>query len=276
MQGTGDSRQANTFKNEGNGLFQAGQYAAAESKYSQAILADDSIAALYTNRALARLKLRLWDSAIDDCQTCLKINSESMKAYYYMAQAQVELGNFDDALLTAKQARNLCVQTNDKSLGQVTVLVLRCKKERWEHMDKWRKREDLSLEGDMIAAIRREADDMIKTTEDAFERRDITQEYEAKILAVQEVFERSRENDDKKRVVPDWMICDITFNVFVDPVVTKSGKSYERSAILEHLRLSRTDPLTRETLTPLDLRPNIALREACNAFLEENGWAADY
>lgn len=142
-----------------------------------------------------------------------------MKAYYYMAQAQVELGNFDDALPTAKQARNLCVLTNDKSLGQVTILVLRCKKERWEHMDRRRKREDLSLEGDMIAAIRREADEMIKTTDDAFERRDITQEYEAKILAVQKVFERSRENDDKKRVVPDWMICDITFNVFVDPVV---------------------------------------------------------
>lgn len=139
-----------------------------------------------------------------------------------MAQAQVELGNFDDALPTAKQARNLCVQTNDKSLGQVTVLVLRCKKERWEHMDRRRKREDLSLEGDMVTAIRREADEMIKTTDDAFERRDITQEYEAKILAVQKVFERSRENDDKKRVVPDWMICDITFNVFVDPVVVSN------------------------------------------------------
>jgi len=45
---------------------------------------------------------------------------------------------------------------------------------------------------------------------------------------------------------------------------------------MEHLRRSTTDPLTREPLGIDDLRPNLALREACEAFLEENGWAVDY
>jgi len=45
---------------------------------------------------------------------------------------------------------------------------------------------------------------------------------------------------------------------------------------MEHLKRSPTDPLTREPLKVEDLRPNLALKEACEAFLEENGWAVDW
>lgn len=57
---------------------------------------------------------------------------------------------------------------------------------------------------------------------------------------------------------------------------TKLGHSYERATILEHLRRSPTDPLTRAPLTEADLRPNLALKEACEEFVRENGWAADW
>jgi hypothetical protein len=42
---------------------------------------------------------------------------------------------------------------------------------------------------------------------------------------------------------------------------------------MEHLKRSPTDPLTREPLRVEDLRPNLALKAACEEFLEENGWA---
>lgn len=45
---------------------------------------------------------------------------------------------------------------------------------------------------------------------------------------------------------------------------------------MEHLKRSKTDPLTREPLRAEDLRPNLALKEACAGFLEENGWAVDW
>lgn len=45
---------------------------------------------------------------------------------------------------------------------------------------------------------------------------------------------------------------------------------------MEHLRRHPSDPLTREPLTPADLRPNLALRQACEEFLDKNGWAADW
>lgn len=61
-----------------------------------------------------------------------------------------------------------------------------------------------------------------------------------------------------------------------DPVMTKNGHSYDRSTMIEHLRGSKTDPLTREYLQVEDLRPNLALRQACEEFLENNGWAVDW
>jgi STIP1 homology and U-box containing protein 1 len=59
--------------------------------------------------------------------------------------------------------------------------------------------------------------------------------------------------------------------------VTKTGQSYERATIIEHLKRSPTDPLTRDSLTIAELRPNIALREACIEFMEANsGWVYDW
>lgn len=45
---------------------------------------------------------------------------------------------------------------------------------------------------------------------------------------------------------------------------------------MEHLRRSSTDPVTREPLMVYDLRPNLALKQACEEFVQQNGWAADW
>jgi STIP1 family protein 1 len=57
---------------------------------------------------------------------------------------------------------------------------------------------------------------------------------------------------------------------------TVTGQSYDRSTVMEHLKQSQTDPLTRQPMTLADIRTNLALKEACNEFLEKNGWAVDY
>ena len=76
--------------------------------------------------------------------------------------------------------------------------------------------------------------------------------------------------------VPDYLIDDISFTVMHDPVVTKTGNTYDRATVIEHLKRSQTDPLTREPLSMHDLRPNIALKRACDEYLAENGWAVDW
>lgn len=82
--------------------------------------------------------------------------------------------------------------------------------------------------------------------------------------------------DLRGQEVPDYLIDNISFTVMHDPVITKNGHSYDRTTVIDHLRRSKTDPLTREPLQISDLRPNLALKAACEKFLEENGWAADW
>lgn len=65
-----------------------------------------------------------------------------------------------------------------------------------------------------------------------------------------------------RKDAPDFLLDPISFNLFVDPVISPSGRSYERGWILQHLKTSRTDPFSRLPLTEKDLIPNLALRQA--------------
>ncbi|ENH69007.1 STIP1 like proteiny and U box-containing protein 1 [Fusarium oxysporum f. sp. cubense race 1] len=263
-------------KNEGNKCFQAGDYVGADSLYSKAIIADPKNPALYTNRAMARLKLNYWDSVITDCEACLQLTPDNMKARYYLAQAQIALRDYDAALENALHAHKLCAATGDRSLAAVTALVLRCKKERWDDLEKKRVRESQDLEREMLELLTKDKEAMLAETDDGMVRQEIEEESDAKIERIKEIFERARADGEKKREVPDWAIDDISFGFMVDPVMTKTGKSYERASIMEHLNRHHSDPLTREPLVPSELRPNLALKQACEEFLEQNGWAADW
>lgn len=76
--------------------------------------------------------------------------------------------------------------------------------------------------------------------------------------------------------MPDYLIDSITFEIMHDPVITPSGASYERVGLMKHLKSTGLDPLTRERLSKEQLYTNVALKNACSEFLENNGWAVDY
>ncbi|WYZ45884.1 hypothetical protein EsH8_IX_000109 [Colletotrichum jinshuiense] len=263
-------------KEEGNRHFLQGDYAGAEGLYSKAIISDPKNPALYTNRAMARLKLEIWDSVVSDCESCLGLTPDNLKAHYYLSQAQLALKDFDSALTNAYKAHHLCVQAGDKSLAAITAQVLRAKKERWDWMEKRRTREAHHLEIEVVELMEKEREQAVADAMDDGEKREIQAEWEQKIELLKKTFEKSRAADEKRREVPDWAIDDISFGIMVDPVLTKTGKSYERASIMEHLRRHPSDPLTREPLLPSELRPNLGLKQACEEFLEENGWAVDW
>lgn len=240
------------------------------------IIADPKDPKIYTNRALARIKLQRWEDAILDCQTCLGLSSDNMKAHFLIAQAQIELKYFDDALQNVKRAHELAVKTGDKSLGAITQLVLRCKKERWDDKERRRLRESSALEREVLEMLEKERAQALADCMDESEHKDIEEDWDAKIADMKRTFQLARGEQGKRRDVPDWAVDDITFGIMVDPVITKTGKSYERASILEHLKRSKTDPVTREHLDPSELRPNLDLRDACEDFLENNGWAVDW
>ena len=70
---------------------------------------------------------------------------------------------------------------------------------------------------------------------------------------------------------PDEVLCPITTEVMVDPVVTADGHSYERTAIESWLaRGKTTSPLTGEQLAHTMLTPSYALRALCHKHLPAN------
>lgn len=167
---------------------------------------------------MARLKMSLWESVIADCNECLKLSPSNMKAHYYLSQAHLPLKDYPEALHHALQAYDLCVKTQDKSLSSVTAQVLRCKKEKWEHEEKIRKRETGELEEEMLRILEREKEQAVEECDET-ERAEVQGEWERKMEVMRGVFERARTEGEKRRKVPEWAIDDIGFGFMHDPVI---------------------------------------------------------
>lgn len=62
-----DAKEANICKERGNQRLKLGLYRTAEKDYTDGLELKRDLMPLYTNRALARVKLEKWEGAIDDC-----------------------------------------------------------------------------------------------------------------------------------------------------------------------------------------------------------------
>ena len=65
------------------------------------------------------------------------------------------------------------------------------------------------------------------------------------------------------------LVCPLTLNVFLDPVLTSAGHSYEKKAIEEFLCRANIDPLTREPLESKSLTPVYVLRSRALEYREK-------
>ena len=61
-------------------------------------LKNSSVATYFTNRALCYLKLKLWESVIQDCRRALDLDKTSVKAHFFQGEAMLELHQYDDAI----------------------------------------------------------------------------------------------------------------------------------------------------------------------------------
>eukprot|EP00850_Spirogloea_muscicola_P017115 SM000144S00663 [mRNA] locus=s144:75668:78698:- [translate_table: standard] len=106
------------------------------------------------------------------------------------------------------------------------------------------------------------------------ERRRVDDEYAEHLNTLENVFEKAGA-PDRPGQVPDHLCCNITMDIYRDPVITPSGISYERSILMEHLKKQgkRFDPVSRAPLDPEQVVPNLALREAVGQYLQDHGWA---
>lgn len=279
-------------KDQGNEHFKAGDFHEAEQLYSQAIQQNPVDPKLFSNRALTRIKLQEWDGAESDARKAIELygpkNPHSMKSHYSLAQALLGLKHPTEALETAKYAYQICLEIKDSSSEVLSQFILRAKQAQWQSKEAARLRqlnETLALVDDLL---QQQLDKEFADLESRYRRKEIGEvgrneeraalekEAEERRSNVREAFKNAQREETVERVVPDYLVDGITFEIMHDPVITPSGVSYERTSILRHLKASPFDPLTREPLSERQLIPNVALKNASSEFLEKNGWAVDY
>lgn len=69
-----DTKEAEELKEKGNAALKKGLYKSAHKYYSDALELRKDMLPLYTNRALARLKLEDFQGALDDCTKLIEYN----------------------------------------------------------------------------------------------------------------------------------------------------------------------------------------------------------
>ncbi len=215
----------------------------------------------------------------------------------FAAQAQLALNHPNEALSSALTAYDQVLyplspaaKISPKDLETFSAFVLRCKKAKFAARDRERLRRQGDLRAELEAALaaqkQRELDVIssqlqageLGNVEAAERTAEVNSDFEAKAAELRSVFAAADPAKHQPKEIPDYVIDTITFEPMHDPVITKNGHSYERATIYEHLKRSPTDPLTRESLTIDDLRPNYGLKAACEAFWESGAseWVVDW
>ena len=105
----------------------------AERRYSEALAIEKSIPAIWTNRAIVRIRLKKYKEAIEDCDWAFRAsNDKCPKAMINLGNAQMALGEFEKA----EEAFNKCIKLGKRELAQSYLIKLKEKKEQHEQSKK--------------------------------------------------------------------------------------------------------------------------------------------
>ncbi|VDH89038.1 E3 ubiquitin-protein ligase CHIP-like [Mytilus galloprovincialis] len=271
-------------KNQGNKYFANRSFDSAINCYSKAILKSPNTSTYFTNRALCYLKMKKWDLAQQDCRRALDLDRSLVKGHFFMGQALVELGLYDEAIASLMRANDLAKEQKLNFGDDIAGALRMAKKRRWNAIEEKRIKEEIELQSYInnliiedkkrkLEKLREETSDQESFTE---VQNALEEDNDTRIKDVNELFSQL-DHRRKTRDVPDYLCGKISFELMREPVITPSGITYDKKDIVEHLqRVGHFDPVTRTDLTQDQLIPNLAMKEVIDTFLEENPWAEDY
>ncbi|KAL4131849.1 hypothetical protein QTP88_009096 [Uroleucon formosanum] len=274
-------------KEEGNRLFSYKQYEKAIECYNKAIIKNPVVPIYFTNRALCFLKLKQWDKACTDCRRALEMDFSFIKGCFFLGIALIELGSYDEAIKQLQRAHNLTKEKKVNYGDDITSQLRRARRLKWEKQEEVRQNQEIELLSYLTKLM---DDDMARKVNEIKKPSDNETEIEDYDNGVMEIKNQSEKyaaelhtifskNDDrrKKREVPDYLCGNISYDILRDPVITPSGITYDRKDLEEHLmKVGHFDPVSRQHLTVDQLIPNLALKEAVEAFVVENEWVNYY
>jgi len=246
----------------------------------------------FTNRALTRLRLENWPGVEQDARAAIALYGQEspnrLKSSGYLVQALLGQQQPQPAYDVAIEAYRDSLSSKSPQTENLSKLVLRAKQQIWALKETRRLREMndtlATVEGLIEAELQRSLDDLrgqlnageigeIGFVED---EKALRADAERNIQNTREAFRAASKGEIAERVVPDYLVDGISFEIMHDPVITPSGTSFDRVGIVKYVEQSGTDPLTRVNMSVKDLRPNYALKAACEEFLDKNGWAVDW
>uniref|UniRef100_A0A3P8Y9P0 E3 ubiquitin-protein ligase CHIP n=1 Tax=Esox lucius TaxID=8010 RepID=A0A3P8Y9P0_ESOLU len=255
------SVSAQEWKEQGNRLFLSRKYQEAAACYSKAINRNPSVSVYYTNRALCHVKLQQHDKALADCKHALELDSQSVKAHFFLGQCHLEMENYDEAIGNLQRAYNLAKEQRLNFGDDIPGALRIAKKKRWNSIEEKRINQENKLHAYLTKLILAEKERELDNSRDE-------QDDKNKHKSLHDRF---------KREIPDYLCGKISFELMREPCITPSGITYDRKDIEEHLqRVGHFDPVTRSPLTQDQLIPNLAMKEVIDAFIMENGWVEDY
>ncbi|KAK6163680.1 hypothetical protein DH2020_000544 [Rehmannia glutinosa] len=252
------TKQAEQLRLDGNSYFKKDRFGAAIDAYTEAIVLCPNIPIYWTNRALCHRKRNEWKRVEEDCRKAIQLDHHSVKAHYMLGLALLHRTEYAEGVKELEKALDLGRGANPK--GYMV-------EEIWEELSRAK-----YLREACEAALNQKHFLDVSQTEGFEEEKNAESNLE-QLEALGRVFNIAAENDTPTEV-PDYLCCKITLDIFRDPVITPSGVTYERAAILDHLqKVGKFDPITRELLYPSQLVSNLAIKEAVSAYLEKHGWA---
>ncbi|XP_047312120.1 E3 ubiquitin-protein ligase CHIP-like [Impatiens glandulifera] len=265
--------QAEKLRQNGNIYFKKDRFAAAIDAYTEAITLCPNVPVYWTNRALCHRRRNDWMKVEEDCRRAIQLDHGSVKGHYMLGLALLQRQGYAEGIKELDKALELGRGANPKSyiVEEIWQELAKAKYLGWEHESTSRSWELQTLKESCESALK-ERHLRELSCKEGFQD-EILKAQKKQLEAIGRVFTDAAKADTPTEV-PDYLCCRITLDIFRDPVITPSGVTYERAVILEHLQKVGTfDPITREPLMQYQLIPNLALKEAVQAFLDEHGWA---
>ncbi|PON75085.1 Histidine triad (HIT) protein [Parasponia andersonii] len=213
-----------------------------------------------------------WARVEEDCRRAIQLDNSSVKGHYMLGLALLERKEYAEGIKELEKALDLGRVANPKGymVEEIWQELAKAKYMEWENASTKRSWDLQSLKEACETALKQKH--LLDDSEvDGFNDEGSTEIEQLKVL--ERVFQIAGDADTPQEV-PDYLCCKITLDIFRDPVITPSGLTYERSVIMEHLcKVGTFDPITREPLDERQLVPNLAIKEAVQAFLDKHGWA---
>jgi tetratricopeptide (TPR) repeat protein len=104
---SGTSLSAKDWLRSGVSAFQAGDYRSALSDFDQALVANPTYGAAFSNRCLTQIYLEHYSAAIEDCGQALQLNPTDTESYLNRGLAAYRLGQLEAAITDYNQLLQL-------------------------------------------------------------------------------------------------------------------------------------------------------------------------